>query len=84
MKQLLTLAALLAAVALGYALFVRMRAPQPVTRQGESKYICSMAGPDQIYTTEFGTKEECVANCKGGAVVCEETGIDTPVVNTDD
>ncbi len=83
MKQLLALAALVAAAVLGYALFVRMRTPQPVPRQGETKYICSMSGPDEIYTTEFATKEECEKNCKGGAVVCEETGIKTTVTNTD-
>lgn len=82
MKRLLALAALVAAVALGFALFQRMRTPQPVARQGETKYICSMAGPDEIYTTEFATKEECNKNCRGGAVVCEETGKDTIVVSS--
>ena len=84
MKRLLTLAVLIAAGVLGYALFQRMRAPQPVARQGETKYICSMSGPDEIFTTEFATREECIQNCKGGAVVCEETGIATQVVDTDD
>ncbi len=81
MKRLLTLAALVAFGVLGYGLFQRMRAPQPVARQGETKYICSMSGPDEIYTTEFATKEECTKNCRGGAVVCEETGINTTVID---
>ena len=84
MKRLLTVAALVAVAVLGYALFQRMRTPQPVARQGETKYICSMSGPDEIFTTEFATKDECVQNCRGGAVVCEETGIATKVVDTDD
>ncbi len=84
MKRLLALAALVAAVALGYALFQRMRTPQPVARAGETKYICSISGPDEIYTAEFATREECNKNCKGGAVVCEETGINTKVVSSED
>lgn len=83
MKQIIALIIALVAGAAGYMFYKQMRKPQPVPRQGESKYICSMAGPDEIYTSEFATKEECLANCKGGNVVCEETGIKTPVTNTD-
>ena len=84
MKRLLALAALVAAVALGFAFYQQIRTPQPVARAGETKYICSIGGPDDVFTTEFATREECVQNCKGGAVVCEETGIKTSVVDTED
>lgn len=83
MKQLLTLAAIIALAAVGYLFYQRMSTPQPVPRAGESKFICSIGGPDTIFTTEFATREECEKNCKGGAVVCEETGVTPPVTNTD-
>lgn len=49
----------------------------------KSKYICSLGG---ITTVEFATKEECLNSCfqPGVAAVCEETGINTEVEDTED
>ena len=48
----------------------------------ETKYICSIGGMDDVYTTEFSTKEECEKYCKSGLgrpAICEETGKKTVV-----
>lgn len=66
-----------------FALLAFCALASSVQAQRDTKYICSLAG---MVTTDFPTKEECVKSCfqPGLAAVCEETGIDTEVDDTED
>ncbi len=81
MKRIVSALLIASALLTGYA-EAKLEKVQP--KEEETKVTCTIGLEGEgSFTEVYKNKKECRQYCKGGATVCEETGIETPI-NTEE
>lgn len=86
MKRILSALALAATVLSAFAA-IPVAKEKLTAQKGpirKTKFICAQSGAGVTFISEYATREECAKGCRGAAVSCEETGMDTPINTTPD